>query len=70
MLYWEFHERGFQQAVRTADWKGIRLEQDQPIELYNLKKDLGETNDLAAQNPELVQQMEKLMEKAHTPLKN
>ena len=24
-LYWEFHERGFQQAVRMGDWKAVRL---------------------------------------------
>ena len=24
-LYWEFHERGFQQAVRMGRWKGLRL---------------------------------------------
>src|SRR4029453_3867521 len=22
-LYWEFHERGFQQAVRMGDWKAV-----------------------------------------------
>ena len=24
-LYWEFHERGFQQAVRMGRWKAVRL---------------------------------------------
>jgi len=23
-MYWEFHGRGFEQAVRDGDWKGIR----------------------------------------------
>ena len=23
-LYWEFHERGFQQAIRMGDWKAVR----------------------------------------------
>ena len=27
-LYWEFHERGFQQAVRMGQWKAIRLKKD------------------------------------------
>ena len=35
-LYWEFHERGFQQAVRMGAWKAVRLEKDAPLELYNL----------------------------------
>ena len=38
-LYWEFHERGFQQAVRMGDWKAVRLAKDAPLELYDLKTD-------------------------------
>ena len=34
-LYWEFHERGFQQAVRMGHWKAVRLAKE-PLELYNL----------------------------------
>lgn len=60
-LYWESHEQGFQQAVRLDDWKGLRLKQDGPIELYNLKSDIGETNNLAAQHPDVVARIEKIM---------
>src|SRR5947209_495772 len=35
-LYWEFHERGFQQAVRMGDWKAVRPQLDQALELYDL----------------------------------
>ena len=35
-MYWEFHERGFQQAARLGDWKAVRLKKDAPLELYNL----------------------------------
>ena len=35
-MYWEFHERGFQQAVRMGKWKAVRLAKDKPLELYNL----------------------------------
>ena len=52
-LYWEFFERGFQQAVRTNDWKGTRLEEGGALELYNLSEDLGETNNIAANHPDL-----------------
>ena len=29
-MYWEFHERGFQQAVRMGHWKAVRLKKDAP----------------------------------------
>ena len=38
-FYWEFHERGFQQAVRMGRWKAVRLSKDAPLELYDLKSD-------------------------------
>ena len=38
-MYWEFHERGFQQAVRMGKWKAVRLAKDKPLELYNLADD-------------------------------
>ncbi len=34
-LYWEFYERGFQQAIRYGNWKAIRLEINEPMELYD-----------------------------------
>jgi hypothetical protein len=36
-------------------------------ELYNLKDDLGEHNDVAAQHPDVVKRLEGLMQAAHTP---
>ena len=38
-MYWEFHERGFQQAVRTGHWKAVRLKKDAPLVLYDLPND-------------------------------
>ena len=55
-LYWESHENGYAQAVRFDHWKAIRSEIKGPVELYDLSKDSGETQDLAAQNPLLVAQ--------------
>jgi arylsulfatase A-like enzyme len=53
-LYWEFHEQGKKQAVRMGDWKGVRLNVAKnpggPIELYNLKTDIGEQKNLAMEN--------------------
>jgi len=36
-FYWEFHEKGFEQAVRMGDWKAVRHGTKMPIELYDLK---------------------------------
>ncbi|MCH7903861.1 MAG: arylsulfatase [Armatimonadetes bacterium] len=64
-LYWEFHGRK-SQAVRFGDYKAIRLYKQgkpEPIEIYNLAKDVAESNDLAASRPELVAQAAVLMER-------
>lgn len=47
-LFWKV---GKKSAVRYQDWKLVR---DKELELYNLKTDLGESNDLAAERPEIV----------------
>jgi arylsulfatase A-like enzyme len=65
-LYFEFHERGFDQAVRFGDWKAVRLGFGQPIELYDLKSDLGETKNVAAARPDVVKQAEALMASARS----
>jgi arylsulfatase A-like enzyme len=66
-LYWEFHERGFQQAVRMGDWKAVRLAPGAPLELYDLKRDLGEQKDVAAARPDVVRKIEDYMKNARTP---
>jgi arylsulfatase A len=53
-MYWEFHERGFQQAVRMGNWKAVRLKKDAPLELYDLATDPAEQHDVAAANPRVV----------------
>ena len=60
-LYWEFHERGFSQAVRFGDWKAVRNNPQKPIELYDLKADIGEKNDVAAGNAPVAQKAAGLM---------
>jgi arylsulfatase A-like enzyme len=70
-LYWEFHEKKGRQAIRKGDWKAVRYNvfdsPDAPIELYNLKEDIGETNNLADQHQEMVAEMKALMEQSHVP---
>ncbi|HZF38501.1 MAG TPA: arylsulfatase [Blastocatellia bacterium] len=65
-LYWEFHERGFAQAVRMGDWKAVRKSADSPLELYDLKNDLGEQSDVAVKHPEVVKKIEEYLKTART----
>ncbi len=45
-------------AFRHGDWKLIEYYEDGRKELYNIKDDLSETNDLAAAKPEIVKDLE------------
>jgi arylsulfatase A-like enzyme len=65
-LYWEFHERGFQQAARRGDWKAVRPQADAPVELYNLKTDLGEKDNVARKHPDIVGKFEAYFKDART----
>jgi arylsulfatase A len=65
-FYWEFHERGFDQAVRHGNWKAVRHGLDQPLELYDLASDVGEQQDVAAQHPEVVEKIEEYLRGART----
>jgi len=67
-LYWEFHEDGGRQALRQGDWKLIlqKVTSSQPsAELYNLKQDPKEQNNIARENPNKVKELRQLIEKAH-----
>jgi len=69
-LYWEFHERGFQQAARMGDWKAVKSATDKPLELYDLKSDWGEKTNVADQHPEIVARMEGYLRTARTESKD
>jgi len=66
-LYWEFHERGPQQAVRMGDWKALRLKANGPLQLYDLKTDEGEAHDVAAEHPDVTAKIEAYLKDARTP---
>lgn len=57
-LYWEFHERGFHQAVRSGRWKAVRHGRDAPLELYDLDADRAEDRDVAARHADVVEEIE------------
>lgn len=68
-LYWEFHEENGRQAVRAGDWKLIRqnIKNGNPThELYNIAEDPHEDNDLAASNPDKVEELKAIMDREHT----
>jgi arylsulfatase A-like enzyme len=67
-LYWDYGHvrRTFKQAVRMGEWKGVRNGVRAPLELYDLRDDIGEARDVASAYPEVVQRIEELMEAART----
>jgi arylsulfatase A-like enzyme len=65
-LYWEL---GRQTAVRMGTWKAVRPRAERPWELYDLSRDLSESNDVAAQHPEILAKMKAFAKKAHTPVR-
>jgi hypothetical protein len=51
-----------------GDWKAVRLKvgnnPDAPIHLYNLATDIGETEDIADQHPDVVKRISPLFKSA------
>lgn len=66
-MYWEFHERGFQQAVRMGKWKAVRLKPGTPLELFDLDVDRKEEHDIAASHADVVSTIEAYLKTARTP---
>ena len=68
-IYFEYPEKRGQIALRMGDWKGVKTEMkihpNTPWELYNLKEDPQEQNNLATQFPEIIAQIDSLQRIAH-----
>jgi len=65
-FYWEFHEGGFQQAVRAGQWKGIRKGLQGPVVVYDLSADPGERTDVAARQPAVARRLASLLDASRT----
>ena len=58
---YDLEDIDFLSAVRKGDWKLIYRLRTGKMELYNLRADIGEQSDVAAQNPEKVKELAKAL---------
>ncbi|HZE99875.1 MAG TPA: sulfatase-like hydrolase/transferase [Planctomycetota bacterium] len=65
-FYWEFHEKGFSQAVRMGNLKAVKKAVAAPTEIHDLQADPSEKTDLAGSRPEVVQKAASLFTSART----
>ena len=53
-FFWEYNSN---YAVRKNNWKLLKLNKNNKIELYDLSNDLQEKNDVSALHPDLVKEL-------------
>jgi arylsulfatase A len=66
-LFWRM---GNQKSVRYEDWKLVISGKDSKPELYNLREDIGETNNLSSQFPQKVDQLKAELESWENDVNN
>jgi len=68
-LYFELYEYSGQQAVRMGNWKAVKrnmlIDKRAKWELYNLKTDIGEKNNLAERYPNVILEVDKIAKQSH-----
>ena len=75
-LYWEFCTAahppgvsrkgvGWAHAMRNGTWKAVSFFSNAPLELYDLAVDVGETNNVAADHPDVIAAFEAFAKAAH-----
>lgn len=65
-LYWEYpRSRGISRAARMGNWKGIQMNEQGPVELYNLETDPAESKDVAQKNPTILRDIVQFMDASH-----
>ncbi len=74
-MNWEFQldgwnrkmpKGGFRQSARIDNWKAVRYGIHSETELYDLSKDIAESNNIADKHPDMVEKMNKLFEEGRT----
>ena len=66
-LYWEFRQKPdseLKQAARWGRWKAVRLSEGSELEIYDLESDVGESENVAAVHPGLVEKFEAFLASA------
>ncbi len=66
-MFWHYPHYGNQggspgAAIRVGDWKLVEFFEDNRVELYNVREDIGEKNDRAAEKPDLVRELRKRLD--------
>lgn len=62
-LYWEDAKSV---AVRMNNWKAVRPKRNAPFELYNLDDDIQELKNVAAEHPQILEQIKTFAQQAHS----
>lgn len=64
-LYWQLRGRNTWHTVRIGDWEAVQPKTGAPVEIYDLKTDPGETKDVAARHPEILQKFRDIVKDDH-----
>ncbi len=65
VLFWEFP--GKQAAIRKGDWKAVLVKKSSDLELYNIKEDPYEQNNLASEFPDILYELKVEIMNEHAP---
>jgi arylsulfatase A-like enzyme len=70
-IYWEYPSGGGQLAIRMGNWKAVKTDVSRKPEnlwqLYDLSKDISESNDVAGSHLDLINQFDIILRKEHRP---
>jgi arylsulfatase A-like enzyme len=61
LIFHQAVDRNAQSALRWGDWKLVKTWKTEKLELFDLSKDLSETNDLSAKMPEKTKELDRTL---------